>query len=106
MPMLAFIQMIFFRKLDAFEQDKMAGTKYTNRSVFIDGDNKLIVIKPFDNKSQAISFESKLMENLKQATGLDIGQAYIFSISSLNYTTLISTKRVGNYLHFYKKNYR
>lgn len=95
-----------FSKLDAFEQDKVPGTKFTNRSVVIDANNKLIVVKPFDNKAQALSFESKLLENLKSATGLDAGQAYVFAISSLNYTTLISTKRVGNYLRFYNKNYR
>ncbi len=94
-----------FAKIDAFEQDKTPETRFSNRSVFIDANNKLIVIKPFDNKAQALSFENKLRQNLKLATGLESNQVYIFAISSLNYTTLINTKRVGNYLHFYHKNY-
>ena len=95
-----------FGKLDAFHAAAVPDKKLTNRSVFIDNNNKLIVIKPFMNKDDALAYIAKVKTDVKKATGLDAEKIYIFAINTLNYSTLITNKRIGNYLNFYEENYK
>jgi len=93
-------------KLETFEQSKLAGIVLTNRSVILDSKNKLILIKSFSNKTDALSAAKTLQTGIAEAIGMPSEEVYVFAISTLNYTTLISTKRLGNYLNFYKENYK
>jgi hypothetical protein len=93
-------------KLETYEQSKLAGIALTNRSVILDSKNKLILIKSFSNKTDALSAAKTLQTGIAEAIGMPSEEVYVFAISTLNYTTLISTKRLGNYLNFYKENYK
>jgi len=93
-------------KLETFEQLKFTGSTLTNRSVILDSKNKLILVKTFVNKTEALAAAKTLQSGITEAIGVQSEEVYVFAISTLNYTTLISTKRLGNYLNFYKENYK
>jgi hypothetical protein len=93
-------------KLETFEQAKYTGVALTNRSVILDSKNKLILVKSFGNKTDALAAAKTLQTGVAEAIGIPGEEVYVFAISTLNYTTLISTKRLGNYLNFYKENYK
>ncbi len=93
-------------KLETFEQSKLAGITLTNRSVILDSKNKLILVKSFSNKTGALSAARTLQAGILEAIGVSSEGVYVFAISTLNYTTLVSSKRLGNYLNFYQENYK
>ncbi|MFN8315243.1 MAG: tetratricopeptide repeat protein [Chitinophagales bacterium] len=93
-------------KLETFEQSKFAGVTLTNRSVILDSKNKLILVKSFGSKTDALAAAKTLQTGIAEAIGVSSEEVYVFAISTLNYTTLISTKRLGNYLNFYMENYK
>lgn len=94
------------QKLEQFEQNKLLSSSYMNRYVFIDNNTKLVAVKPFANKETAMAFVAQLEENIKEAIGKESSQVLIYAISTLNYATLVSNKRFGNYNYFYEKHYK
>lgn len=94
------------QKLEQFEQNKLLSSSYMNRYVFIDNNTKLVAVKPFTNKETALAFVAQLEGNIKEAIGKESSQVLIYAISTLNYSTLVSNKRFGNYNNFYEKHYK
>jgi tetratricopeptide (TPR) repeat protein len=94
-------------KLDAFNAASFEANKLTTRTVAMDKDNNLINIKPFKNKDDAMAYVAALKAKMKEVMpALGDDQYFIGAISSLNYSTLISTKKINNYRHFYRVNYK
>jgi hypothetical protein len=74
--------------------------------VDLDANTKLVTVKPFKNKDEAMAFAAKLEENINEAIGKDREQVLIYAISSLNYATLYTSKKIGNYDWFYELYYK
>ena len=71
-------------------------------ATILDNDNKLIHIKPFKSKEVAEAYVKALTDKLGEiAPNLKPDQYFIGPISTLNYSTLISSKKINNYVHFY-----
>jgi tetratricopeptide (TPR) repeat protein len=95
------------KKVDAYNSNAPETSKLSSKSTILDKDNKLIMIKSFPNKDAAETYVKSLSVNSSDILqGLKPGQYFIGSISSLNYSTLISGKAINNYMHFYRANYR
>ncbi|MFN8278580.1 MAG: tetratricopeptide repeat protein [Chitinophagales bacterium] len=84
---------------------KMKDPPLSVRSVMVDGSFRLINIKPVQDKAAAMA----LIHDIASATGLFDGlqpnQFDVMAISQLNYSTLLSTKKINNYAAFYRANY-
>ena len=94
-------------KLDAFNSASFDASKLTTRTVAIDKDNNLINIKSFKDKDGAMAYISALKAQMKEVMpALSEDQYFIGAISSLNYSTLVSTKKINNYRRFYRANYK
>lgn len=93
-------------KLDAFNEAGFATSKLTARGVVLDNNNKLFCIKSFKNKADAMEYLAALKAKPEVLADLKERQYHLVAVSSLNYSTLISTKKINNYLHFYRANYK
>jgi|GEM_PF-962948 len=95
------------KKLDSYNSNAPETSKLNTKSTILDKDNKLIMVKNFPNKDVAEAYIRTLSANLGDImSGLKPDQYFIGSISTLNYSTLISGKTINNYMHFYRANYR
>ena len=95
------------KKVDSYNANSSETSKLSSKSTILDKDNKIIMIKSFPNKDAAEAYIKSLSANLSDVmSGLKSDQYFIGSISSLNYSTLISGKTINNYMHFYRANYR
>lgn len=94
-------------KLDNFDNNTFATDKLSSKSTILDKDNKVIMVKSFKNKALAevylIALRAKLDEIMP---GVNADQYFLGSISTLNYGTLISSKKINNYMRFYRANYK
>jgi len=95
------------KKVDSYNANAPETSKLSSKSTILDKDNKIIMIKSFPNKDAAEAYIKALSANLGDImSGLKPDQYFIGSISTLNYSTLISGKTINNYMHFYRANYR
>lgn len=94
------------QKLEQFEQSKYEFPAWINRNVDLDFATKIVAVKPFKNKQEAISFITQLEVNTDESIGVPREQVLIYAISLLNYSNLINSKRIGNYDYFYRENYK
>lgn len=82
-------------------------TTTTTRGVDIDKDSKLINIKSFKDKDAAMAYVAALRAKMKEVLpALSDDQYFIGAISTLNYSTLVGSKAINNYRHFYRENYK
>ena len=89
-------------KLDNFASTAFPNDRLNAHATILDNDNKLIHIKPFKNKETAEAYIKALTDKLAEiAPNLKPEQYFIGPISTLNYSTLISSKKINNYVHFY-----
>ena len=89
-------------KLDNFASTAFPNDRLNAHATILDNDNKLIHIKPFKNKEVAEAYVKALTEKISEiAPNLKPDQYFIGPISTLNYSTLISSKKINNYVHFY-----
>ncbi|HEY0261455.1 MAG TPA: tetratricopeptide repeat protein, partial [Chitinophagales bacterium] len=72
-------------KLDSFEKKQYDLPIWVNRFVDVDANTKMITIKPFKNKDEALAFIAKLEGNFNEAIGKDREKVLLYAISSLNY---------------------
>lgn len=94
-------------KLDNFASAAFPADRLNAHATILDNDNKLIHIKPFKNKEAAQAYTKALIDKLSEiAPNLKPEQYFIGPISQLNYSTLISSKKINNYVHFYNTNYK
>ena len=94
-------------KLDSFDNSSFAGDKLTTKAVVIDKDNKLIYVKGLTDKTKAQSYIAALRTSLGAVTnGISPERYFLGSISMLNYSTLVSTKKINNYMRFHRINYK
>jgi len=94
-------------KLDSFDSASFAGDKLTTKAVVIDKDNKLIYVKGLTDKTKAQSYIAALKASLGSVTnGINTERYFLGSISMLNYSTLVSTKKINNYMRFHRINYK
>ncbi|MCW3128172.1 MAG: hypothetical protein JWO03_3830, partial [Bacteroidetes bacterium] len=94
-------------KLDAFNAASFEADKLTTSTVTIDPQNKLINIKRFNNKDVAMTYIAALKAKMKEVMpSLSEDQYFVGAISTLNYSTLVSTKKINNYQRFYRANYK
>jgi tetratricopeptide (TPR) repeat protein len=95
------------RRIDMYNDTTFEASKLASKSTLLDKDNKLIMVKQFKNKDAAQAYltaiNAKLGDIMK---GIAPDQYFLGSISMLNYSTLISTKKINNYMHFYRANYK
>jgi tetratricopeptide (TPR) repeat protein len=95
------------KKINTYNSNAPQTSKLTSKSTLLDKDNKLIMIKSFPNKDAAETYVKNLSVNSGDIMqGLKPDQYFIGSISTLNYSTLISGKTINNYMHFYRTNYK
>jgi tetratricopeptide (TPR) repeat protein len=93
-------------KLDNFNGGSISTSKLATKSSVLDKDNKLIMIKSFKNKDLAQDYLIWLSAKLSEIMpGIEPEQYFIGSISSQNYSTLMNTKKIYNYMRFYRLNY-
>ena len=89
-------------KLDNFASTAFPNDRLNAHATILDNDNKLIHIKPFKSKEVAEAYVKALTDKLGEiAPNLKPDQYFIGPISTLNYSTLISSKKINNYVHFY-----
>jgi hypothetical protein len=94
-------------KLSAFNAATFAADNLTAQTVNMDKDNNLINIKRFQNKDAAMAYITALKGKLSETfPTLNENQYFIGAISTLNYSTLVSTKKINNYQRFYRANYK
>lgn len=94
-------------KIDNFNSTSFGGDKLSSKSTILDKDNKVLMIKSFKNKDMAQAYLTSLTAKLGDImTGINPDQYFIGTISTLNYGTLISTKKINNYMRFYRTNYK
>ena len=94
-------------KIDKFNATSFEADKLVSKSTILDKDNKVFMIKRFKNKELAQAYLTALTAGLGDImTGISPDQYFIGSISTLNYGTLISTKKINNYIRFYRANYK
>jgi len=94
-------------KIDHFNSTTFEADKLSSKSTILDKDNKVLMIKSFKNKDLAKAYLTSLTAKLGDImTGINPDQYFIGSISTLNYGTLISTKKINNYMRFYRTNYK
>ena len=87
---------------NTFESDKLA-----TKSTLLDKDDKFFIVKPFKNKDAAMAYLDALRDKISQIMpGVNPDQYFLGAISTLNYSTLISTKKINNYMRFYRTNYK
>ncbi len=92
--------------IDKFDADN-GYTTATTHAVEIDRDSRLINIKPFKDKDAAMAYIAALRAKMKEVLpALAEDQYFIGAISTLNYSTLVSSKAINNYRHFYRENYK
>jgi tetratricopeptide (TPR) repeat protein len=94
-------------KLDNFDNTTFETDKLITKSTILDKDNKFLQVKSFKNKALAevylIALRAKINEIMP---GINPDQYFLGSISSLNYGTLVGSKKINNYMRFYRTNYR
>ncbi len=94
-------------KIDNFNSAGFAADKLSTKSTLLDKDNKLFMIKSFKNKDAAQAYLTAITAKLNEIMpGINADQYFIGSISMLNYSTLISSKKINNYIRFYRANYK
>ncbi|MBS1684129.1 MAG: tetratricopeptide repeat protein [Bacteroidetes bacterium] len=92
--------------IDKFDAEN-GYTTTTTRGVEIDKDSKLVNIKSFKDKDAAMAYISALKAKLHEVLpALSEDQYFIGAISTLNYSTLVGSKAINNYRHFYRENYK
>ncbi|MFN8310954.1 MAG: tetratricopeptide repeat protein [Chitinophagales bacterium] len=108
---------IFFRDPNAYNgtlsskietglSSMASAASLSSRSVIVESSFKLIQIKSFANKTEALQYVAALKANADLFSGLSNSQFEIFAISQLNYSTLIASKKINNYAAFYRTNYK
>ena len=95
------------KRIDKFNDTAFQVAKLISKSTLLDKDNKLIMVRQFKNKEAAQAYLTAISTKLGDImTGINPDQYFIGSINTLNYSTLISTKKINNYMHFYRANYK
>ena len=72
----------------------------------LDKDNLLIPVKSFKDKDAAQAYVTALKAKLEGVMGgIKPDQYFLGAISTLNYSTLVTSKKINNYMHFYREKY-
>ena len=96
----------FTIKIDNFDGSAYVAEKLTSRAVLLDKDNKLIHVKSFKDKVTAQAYITALRTKIETVlTGISTDQYFIGAISTLNYSTLLNSKKINNYIRFHRLNY-
>jgi tetratricopeptide (TPR) repeat protein len=83
------------------------GDKLTTRGVYVDANHKLIIIKSFKNKTEAMTYAMALQSKLNTLLRTTDTAAYFCgAISTINYSTLLTTQKINNYRSFYREYYK
>ena len=94
-------------KIDNFNSTAYSDLRYTTRAVFLDKDNKLIHVKTFKDNAAAQTYIVAMKAKLETLLpGITTDKYFMGAIASLNYSTLLTTKKINNYIHFYRVNYK
>lgn len=92
--------------LEEYESVYAPNAILTNKGVIINSVTKLLVIRQFKNKDEAMLLAKRLEADTKISLEIEPSKVHVFAISMLNYSTLITTKKLDAYLKFYQQNYR
>jgi hypothetical protein len=92
--------------LEEYESIYAPNATLTNKGVIINSVAKLVVIRQFKNKDEAMLLAKRLEADTKISLEIEPSKVHVFAMSMLNYSTLITTKKLDAYLKFYQQNYR
>jgi tetratricopeptide (TPR) repeat protein len=92
--------------LEEYESVYAPNATLTNKGVIINSATKLVVIRQFKNKDEAMLLAKRLEADTKISLEIEPSKVHVFAISMLNYSTLITTKKLDAYLKFYQANYK
>ena len=92
--------------LEEYESVYAPNATLANKGVIINSATKLIVIRQFKNKDEAMLLAKRLEADTKISLEIEPTKVHVFAISMLNYSTLITTRQVDAYLKFYQANYK
>jgi hypothetical protein len=91
-------------KLDSFNKKQFADAQLLTRGVLTDN-GPFIYIKQFKDKENAMLYLKSLKSKPEIFSELKPDQYYLAAISTINYSLLVSTKKINNYMRFYRMNY-
>jgi hypothetical protein len=92
-------------KLDSFNKQQFADAQLLSRGVLTDN-GPFIYIKQFKDKESAMLYLKSLKSKPEIFSELKPDQYYLAAISTINYSLLVSTKKINNYMRFYRMNYK
>jgi len=72
---------------------------------YLDNKNQLILVKKFSSGSEMLVYNAALEQNIGELTSTKNKKLGHFGISRSNFVTLFKTKKVAEYVSFFKENY-
>lgn len=92
-------------KLGAFNSTQFEVKRLQTRQVLIDSKNKLIMVKQFNNRTEAMDYYNIVRKQDQLFSDMLPAQFAITVISSVNYSTLVSDKDIDVYQKFFNRVY-
>lgn len=93
-------------KVNAYNSTQFESKKLQSKQVIIDSKNKLLTVRQFKNKEEAISYFRVVKSQSQLFSDLKPDQYAITAISTVNFTVLISEKDVDAYQKFFNRVYQ
>jgi hypothetical protein len=93
-------------KIDAFNSTQFESRKLAAKQVIIDSKNKLINIRQFKNKEDALNYYNVVKTQSQLFSDLQKEQYEISAISIINFSVLLSEKDIDEYNKFFRRVYQ
>jgi TolA-binding protein len=91
-------------KVSDFNDASFSSKNLEIKSSFLDADNQVITVKPFEDKKAAMDYYVAFKVNKTQVQSLNSVYQY-FIITEKNFASLFVEKNLNEYLEFFTKNY-
>jgi hypothetical protein len=93
-------------KMDAFNSSQMPEKRLQSKQVLIDSKNKLINIRQFKNRDDAMSYYNMVKGQSQLFSDMKPEQYAITVISTTNFGTLLTERDVDAYNKFFRRVYK
>jgi hypothetical protein len=92
-------------KVDAYNSTQFPTKRLQTKQVLIDSKNKLLNVRQFKNKEDVMAYYNAIKTHTELFSDMKNGQFAITAISTTNFSTLLSEKKVDEYNKFFNRVY-